>query len=54
MAKKKKHDAFYQGQVTTARFFINTILPVTIGRLSAIDACDGAAVDMDDASFGSK
>lgn len=54
IGEKKKDDAFYQGQVTTARFFINTILPVTLGRLNAIDACDGAAVDMDDASFGSK
>jgi alkylation response protein AidB-like acyl-CoA dehydrogenase len=54
IGQAKKDDAFYQGQVTTARFFINTILPVTLGRLNAIDACDGAAVDMDDASFGSK
>ncbi|GAB6095302.1 acyl-CoA dehydrogenase C-terminal domain-containing protein [Desulfatiferula olefinivorans] len=54
IGRKKKDDAFYQGQVTTARFFINTILPATLGKLSAIDACDGAAVEMDDASFGSR
>ncbi len=52
-AKKNKDVAFYDGQIKTARFFINTILPVTMGRMDAINATDGAAVEMQDASFGS-
>jgi hypothetical protein len=54
IGNKKSDDAFYSGQVTTARFFINTILPISKGKLEAIMACDGAAIDMDDASFGTK
>lgn len=50
----KKDAAFYKGQVTTARFFINTILPTAMGRMDAIQACDGAVAAMDDAGFGGK
>lgn len=52
IGQKKKDDAFYTGQVTTARFFINTQLPITAGKLNAIQIMDGAAVAMEDASFG--
>ncbi|TWI71108.1 hypothetical protein LZ24_02072 [Desulfobotulus alkaliphilus] len=52
IGQKKKDDAFYNGQVTTARFFINTQLPITAGRLTAIQVMDGAAVAMEDAGFG--
>ncbi len=48
----KKDAAFYQGQVKTAQFFINTMLPVTMGRMNAIEACDGAAVEIEEAGFG--
>ena len=51
---KKKDTAFYQGQVQTARFFINTILPITRGRLEAIRKGDAVAAEMDDAAFGGK
>lgn len=54
IGKKKKDTPFYDGQIKTARFFINTILPVSAGRLNAIRECDGVAVEMDEASFGSK
>ncbi|MCW7754314.1 acyl-CoA dehydrogenase [Desulfobotulus sp. H1] len=52
IGQKKKDDLFYNGQVTTARFFINTQLPITAGRLAAIQVMDGAAIAMEDASFG--
>ncbi|MDY0163009.1 acyl-CoA dehydrogenase [Desulfobotulus sp.] len=52
IGQKKKDDAFYQGQVTTARFFINSQLPITAGRLAAIQTMDGAAIAMEDAGFG--
>ncbi len=51
-AKKNKDAAFYDGQIKTARFFINYILPLTKGRIETINAADGAAVEMLDASFG--
>ena len=54
IGKKKKDTAFYQGQVQTARFFINTILPITQGRLEAIQRGDAVAVEMEDAAFGGK
>ena len=54
IGKKKKDDAFYQGQVQTARFFINTILPVTRGRLDAVRRGDAVASEMEDAAFGGK
>jgi alkylation response protein AidB-like acyl-CoA dehydrogenase len=49
---KKKDIAYYNGQVKTAQFFIQTVLPVTLGKLDSVMAMSSAAVDMDDASFG--
>lgn len=52
--KKKKDDMFYDGQIKTARFFINQILAVTAGKMDALKACDNAVVEMDEDAFGSK
>ncbi len=52
-AKKKDID-FYEGQVKTAEFFFNTVLPVALGKINAINRLNGAAVDISDASFGGK
>lgn len=49
-----KDEAFYKGQIDTARFFIRYVLPVAKGRLAAIDACDGAAVEISEDGFGGK
>ena len=54
LGKTKTNDGFYQGQVRTARFFINNILPVTTGRLNAIKQGDAVAAEMEDAWFGGK
>lgn len=51
---KKKDAAFYKGQITTAEFFITSLLPVTNGQIKAIHAMCDAPVKMDDASFGGK
>ncbi|MGM0453039.1 MAG: acyl-CoA dehydrogenase [Thermodesulfobacteriota bacterium] len=48
---KKKDVAYYQGQIKNAQFFCNTILPTTLGKMEAILKTDGAAVEMDEASF---
>ena len=51
---EKKEKAFYEGVIKSAEFFIRTILPVTRGRMEAIlDNC-GAAVEIDEDSFGGR
>jgi alkylation response protein AidB-like acyl-CoA dehydrogenase len=50
-AKKKDKD-FYTGQVKTAVFFINTILPMTLGKLIAVDAGDPVAIEIPEDAFG--
>ncbi len=50
---KKKDQSFYQGQVKSAQFFIQTILPVTMGKMDAIMGSCGAAVEIDDKGLGS-
>jgi hypothetical protein len=49
---KKKDAVFYEGQIQTAAFFINTILPVTAGRMDAIQAGDASALEAAEAIFG--
>jgi alkylation response protein AidB-like acyl-CoA dehydrogenase len=49
---RKKEKAFYTGQVKTATFFINTILPVTMGKLEVIAAGDASAIDIPDNGYG--
>ena len=51
---KKKDLAFYEGQIASARFFIRTALPQTLGRMAVILAADNAAVDIADEAFGGK
>ncbi|MBW2470625.1 MAG: acyl-CoA dehydrogenase [Deltaproteobacteria bacterium] len=48
----KKDQAFYEGQVKTADFYIRTELPATMGKMNAIaDGC-AAAVEISDEGFG--
>lgn len=49
---KKKDVAFYQGQIKSAEFFLYTVLPVTFGKIKAILATNGAAIEIDEKSFG--
>jgi hypothetical protein len=51
MAQTNKKLAFYHGQFCTAKFFIHSELPVTMGKFDAIAASDDAAVEILDASF---
>jgi len=48
----RKDIAFYKGQIKTAEFFIDTLLPVTLGKMDAIQAASPAAIEIDDDSFG--
>jgi alkylation response protein AidB-like acyl-CoA dehydrogenase len=49
---QKKDSAFYQGQVKSAEFFINSILPITLGKIKTIILANGATVEISEASFG--
>lgn len=49
---KKKDEVFYEGQIKTAAYFINSILPVTAGRMDAILAGDASALEAAEAVFG--
>lgn len=51
-APKAAGSVFYDGQVKTAAFFIRSVLPVTMGKLEAIQICDDAALRIDDKAFG--
>lgn len=46
-----KEADFYTGKIMTARFFIQTILPVTLGKLDAILYEDNPAVMMGESAF---
>ncbi|MEA1969373.1 MAG: acyl-CoA dehydrogenase [Thermodesulfobacteriota bacterium] len=48
---KNKSAAFYHGKTMAADFFINTILPVTIGKFDAIIQGKSAVVDIHENSF---
>jgi len=49
---KKKDAIFYEGQIKTAAYFINSILPVTAGKMDAIQAGDASALEAAEAIFG--
>jgi len=52
-AKPKKKDiAFYEGQIKTAEFFINTELPLTSGKMDSIKSGCAAAIEISDEGFG--
>jgi alkylation response protein AidB-like acyl-CoA dehydrogenase len=50
--RKNKNAAFYAGQVKSTEYFIQAILPITIGKMNAIGAGSRAAVDILESSFG--
>ncbi len=49
---KKKDLNFYEGQIKTAEFFINTELPATMGKMNALAAGCAAAIQISDEGFG--
>lgn len=51
-AKRSKDQVFYQGIITGARFYIQTVLPVTQGRMKSVQGLSSAALDMDPEALG--
>lgn len=50
--KKDKNAAFYDGQIQSARYYINSVLPITLGRLAAVRAGDDAVLEISERGFG--
>jgi alkylation response protein AidB-like acyl-CoA dehydrogenase len=51
-AAKGRDLPFYKGQLKTAQFFIETVLPVARGKMESIQVASPAAVEMEEDSFG--
>ncbi len=49
---KKKDATYYEGQLKGAEFFMQTLLPITMGKINAIKKTNGAAVEISEAAFG--
>ena len=49
---KERDISFYNGQVKTAQFFMDTVLPVTRGKMESIQAASPAALEIEEDSFG--
>ncbi len=48
----EKDKTYYQGLIRTAEYFVRNGLPLTMGRMEAIQAGDDAALSVSDACFG--
>lgn len=49
---KKKDVSFYKGQLKTAKFFIETVVPVSVGKMNSICDMSSAAMEIEEESFG--
>jgi alkylation response protein AidB-like acyl-CoA dehydrogenase len=49
---KAKDQAFYQGQIFSAEYFIKSVLPGTLGQMDAITTGGDAVVNISEAAFG--
>ena len=50
---KKKDKSFYQGMIKSLQFYVETQLPITLGRFNALMNASSAAVDIEDNMFPS-
>ncbi|MCP4746276.1 MAG: acyl-CoA dehydrogenase [Desulfobacteraceae bacterium] len=51
---KKKDQKFYEGQIKSAEYFIQSIIPVTMGKMDAIMISSPSIVQIEEDSFGGK
>ncbi len=49
---KRKDTDFYTGQIRSAQFFVNSVLPLTRGKMDVILTGDDAAIQISESSFG--
>ncbi|MBT7262186.1 MAG: acyl-CoA dehydrogenase, partial [Desulfobacula sp.] len=48
---KKKDKPFYEGMIKSLQFYVDTQLPITLGRFNALMNISGVAVDIEDSMF---
>lgn len=48
---KKKDEPFYQGQIKTAQYFVDQLLPVTLGKMDAIKNMTATVMEMPEEAF---
>jgi hypothetical protein len=48
----KKDIEFYKGQIHTARFFIQSVLPVTMGKMNSLGDNSSTVVEISESAFG--
>ncbi len=48
---KKKDLAFYEGQVATAKFMIESLLPTAMGKMDSVKATTASVMEMPEAAF---
>jgi hypothetical protein len=51
---KKKDQPFYEGQIKSCQYFMENVLPTTMGKMKSIQKLGGAAVEISEDSFGGK
>ncbi|MDJ0785009.1 MAG: acyl-CoA dehydrogenase [Desulfosarcinaceae bacterium] len=51
---KKKDQAFYEGQIKSAEYFTQSVLPVSQGKMRSILAANAAAIEISEDAFGGK
>jgi alkylation response protein AidB-like acyl-CoA dehydrogenase len=51
---RKKDVAFFEGQLKSAEYFTNVVLPVTLGKMNAVLGCNGAINAISEDGFGGK
>ncbi len=51
---KKKDKPFYEGQIKTCQYFVENVLPMTMGKMKSIQKMGGAAVEISEDAFGGK
>jgi alkylation response protein AidB-like acyl-CoA dehydrogenase len=49
---KQKDRVLYEGIITTARFYVETVLPATFGKMKAVQGLSDASLIMEEAAFG--
>lgn len=49
---KAKEIPFFEGQIASARYFIENLLPITFGKMEAVMAMGSAAITLDNKGFG--
>ncbi|PKN27251.1 MAG: acyl-CoA dehydrogenase [Deltaproteobacteria bacterium HGW-Deltaproteobacteria-21] len=49
---KGRDTAFYKGQIKSAQFYMDTVLPVVNGRMQSIQDASPAAMEIEEESFG--